>query len=105
MIDVENEDVLLALQVLQWEYGLSLNTERPEADSPLKNADLYAGIAYKSGSHFRLTEAAELAIPAFIAIQFPEPAWLSESVLFRTSAAFDPRVFASELRSIVAPWL
>jgi hypothetical protein len=105
-VDLTNEDVALAAEVFRWEHGIDYSIRKSgSGESPLEGADLYAAVAFSSARHLRLHEAYRSGIPTLLAIQFPEPRWLSPAVLCRCPAAFDPRVFASELGGVVKPWL
>lgn len=106
MIDVKNEDVSAAVQVLRWEHGVDVQVvDMPKSESPLLHADLYAAAAFRSADHVRVAEAEEAGIPLLLTLQYPDAAWLSSSVLCRREAAFDPRLFARELKTAVMPWL
>lgn len=106
IIDVKNEDVSAAVQVLRWEHGVDLQVvDVPESESPLLHADLYAAAAFRSADHLRVAEAEEAGIPLLLTLQYPDEAWLSFPVLCRRDAAFNPRVFARELEAAVKPWL
>lgn len=106
LIDVADEDVILAAQVFLWEHGVRLAIN-PGGDGefPLTGAHLYAAAAFRGPRHLRLDEAKKEDIPVFLAIQFPDPDWLSAPLLCRRAAAFDPRIFAEQLGAIVKPWL
>jgi hypothetical protein len=105
-IDITNEDVMLAAEVFRWEHGIEYCIHEPAAgNSPLEGADLYVAALFSSAGHLRLREASRAGIHTFMAIQFPEPDWLSPAILCRRPAAFNPRVFASELGGIVTSWL
>jgi hypothetical protein len=106
LIDVANEDVILAASVFFWQHGIHLAiSPADDAESSLAGADLYAAAAFRAPRHLRLEEAHDEGIPVLLAIQFPDPDWLSAPVLCRRPAAFDPRIFAEELGAIVKPWL
>jgi hypothetical protein len=106
MLDVTNEDVMLAADVFQWEHGVPLRMHSPEESGPaLENADVYAAVAFRSAHHLRLKQAIDAELPTLLALQFPEPMWLSPSVLCRRNGAFDPHVFAADLGGLVKPWL
>lgn len=106
MIDLTDEDVTLACDVLRWEDGLEIETHPPLRSSEvLENADLYVAIAFRTCQHLRLEQASQCGIPALLAVQFPDPAWTTPSTVLRHRAAFDPREFATVLRQVVGPWL
>ena len=105
MIDVSNDDVLLAAAVLRAEIGVDLLLRGQSVSwSPLGDADLYAAAAFRSASHLRLSEAAYMRVPTFLAIQFPDAEFINGCVL-RQPAAFDPKRFAEHLYDVVKPWL
>jgi hypothetical protein len=104
--DVIDENVVTALDVFRHDHGIQFDVRHPaDRTSPLRGADLYAAVAFRSAGHLRLGEAQSARIPTLLAIQFPEPEWVSPSVLLRRAAAFDPRRFAADLGAIVTPWL
>ncbi|WP_029008783.1 hypothetical protein [Azospirillum halopraeferens] len=107
-IDVTDENVVLACQALRWELGVEIEVLPPSgmrAHPPLRGAHLYAGIAFRSAGHMRLVEAAALSVPVILAIQFPEEAWCSRSVILHEDAAFDPGIFATHLHDALRQWL
>ncbi|HTC33305.1 MAG TPA: hypothetical protein VK724_08035 [Bryobacteraceae bacterium] len=105
LIDVSDEDVLLAVAVLRADMGADLEVRPSSKDfSPLGDADLYVAAAFRSAQHLRLSEAAYGKIPVLLAMQFPDAEYINGSVL-RQRAAFEPKLFAEELYAIVKPWL
>jgi len=105
MIDIVDENIFLALDVFQWEHGIAIGRHAPDSpDSSLSGADLYVAAAFRSADHLRLPEARDARVPTMLAIQFPNANWYSAQALLRHAAAFDPRIFAAELKAIVRPW-
>jgi hypothetical protein len=105
LIDALDDDVILAASILRAEIGADLRIQpSPRELSTLAGADIYVAAAFRSAEHLRLAEAARWRIPVMLALQFPDPEYLGGSVL-RQRAAFDPRVFAEHLYTIVRPWL
>jgi hypothetical protein len=105
LIDALDDDVILAASILRAETGADLRIQPSFSKfSTLAGADIYVAAAFRSGDHLRLAEARHWRIPVMLALQFPDPEYLSGSVL-RQRAAFDPKVFAEHLYTIVGPWL
>lgn len=106
MIDVSNEDVDLAVHALHWEHGIDIEiVDVSRSASPFLDADLYAAAAFRSADHLRLADAAKAGIPVLLTLQYPDKEWLSAAALSRREAAFDPHVFAHELKLSVRSWL
>ena len=104
--DVANENVVLALDVFSRQHGIQFDIRHAaDRSSPLKGADVYAAVAFRSVTHLRLAEARTARIPTMLAIQFPQPESISPAILLRQPAAFDPARFAADLGAIVEPWL
>ncbi|MGQ9367399.1 tetratricopeptide repeat protein [Azospirillum sp. ST 5-10] len=99
-LDVRQRDVGLALDALRWDTGLDV-TAQPDGEG-LQGAALYAGIAFRSAAHLRLDAAERLGVPTLVAIQFPDPEWVSPAVLSLGDAAFDPEAFGARLVRAVA---
>jgi hypothetical protein len=105
LIDVVNEDVVLAAAVFEADTGNKLTIYRPfQLGSPLEGSDLYAAAAFRSASHLRLAEAHLAKIPVMMALQFPEPGFVNSSI-FMQKAAFDPKIFAERLYTTVESWI
>jgi hypothetical protein len=104
MIDVSDDNVELALDVFRWKYGISIESI-PPGRSSLSGSDLYVAVAFRSADHLRLNEARDAQLPTLLAIQFPQPEWFSAPILLRRSAAFNPRILAAHLRTVVSAWL
>jgi hypothetical protein len=106
MIDVSNEDVLIAVHALRWEHGIDIEiVDTSRSVSALAHADLYAAAAFRSADHLRLAEAEKAGVPVLLTLQYPDEAWLSAAVLCRREAAFNPREYARELESAAKAWL
>lgn len=106
LIDVADENVALALELLRSQHGVEAEVcPVHEHSSPLAGASLYAAVAFRSADHLRIAEARDARLPTLLAIQFPDAEWLLPSVVLRQRSAFDPRCFADDLRSVVMPWL
>ena len=102
ILDVRSRDVRLALDVFQWDTGVTV-TVQSDAEG-LGEAALYGGIAFRSAAHMRLPEAASHDVPTLVAIQFPDPEWMSAPVLALGNAAFDPKLFGGLLGDAVRSW-
>jgi hypothetical protein len=106
MADVANENVVTAIDVFRFEHGIDIDVRHPaDRSSPLQDADLYGGVGYRSAAHMRISEAHRSGIPVLLAMQFPEPEWVSPVTVLRHDAAFDPAQFGSLLGAIVKPWI
>ena len=104
-VDVGSEDVRLAVNVFAWEHSLPVEFgETDKHNAALHGAALYAAVAFRSPGHLRLTEARHANIPVLLALQFPEPEYLSPAILLRRPAAFDPRKLAADLERAVRLW-
>ncbi|NYZ17765.1 hypothetical protein HL658_34915 [Azospirillum sp. RWY-5-1] len=101
MIDVTDDNVLLAAEALAWDEGIAVEIRRPgdeeERGSPLEGAGLYAGAAFRHARHMRLEEARRRGIPVLAAIQYPDPADALPPPPGEPDAAFDPRRFAAAI--------
>lgn len=100
--NLAREDVILACQALHFDTKLRLEL-RPrghgDGRAALEGASFYAAIACRTADHLFLDEARDLGIPTLIAIQFPNPQWASPAMLRHHDIAFEPRRFASALRT------
>jgi hypothetical protein len=104
--DVADENVVTALDVFTYQHRIHFDIRHAsDRSSPLKGADVYAAVAFRSVAHLRLAEARSSRIPTMLAIRFPQPEWISPATLLRRPAAFDPARFAADLGAIVKPWL
>lgn len=105
VIDVADDNVLLACRALEWDLGTTVEIRNTGTPASLAGADLYAGIGFCSADHMRLAEAEMLALPTLVALQFPDNRWCLPSILLREEEAFDPSKFADHLRKMVQTWL
>lgn len=101
LIDVTDNNVLLAAGALGWDEGITIEIRKPDEEaergSPLEGAALYAGVAFRSARHMRLEEARRRGIPTVVAVQYPDPGEESPLPPTEPDAAFDTRQFAALL--------
>lgn len=105
IIDVADDNVLLACRALEWDLGTTVEIRNAGTPASLEGVNLYAGIGFRSADHMQLDEAEILALPTLIALQFPDNRWCRPSILLREDEAFDPSKFADHLRKMVQTWL
>jgi hypothetical protein len=88
--------VAAAAEALQWDTGLSMQHESAPA-AALRQATLFAAVAFTDTAHLPMAELARGSVPALIAVQFPDPARHRAATLTLQRAAHDPRLLAEVL--------
>ena len=81
--------VLAGLALLRWEKGLDIQVEADPV-AALKDASLFAAVAFRDTTHLPLGALRATGVPALIAIQFPDLSRHAPAALVLQRAAHDP---------------
>lgn len=105
-IDIADEDLLLGLNALEWDRGITIERRFTGGSADdLAGARLYAAIAFRSANHLRLGQAQAAGIETLVALQFPDVDWSGSPSICNGAIAFDAVAFADKLGQTMAKWL
>jgi hypothetical protein len=107
VVDIDNDDLLLGLQALEWDRRIAIDRRLAAEDGPdpLAGARLYAGIAFRTADHLRLGPVQAAGIDTLVALQFPSEDWRGHPSICEGDIAFDPVAFAAKLGQRMERWL